>query len=110
MWIGTYTIKALRPGHALDSHVHDVLGVPEPVWPYSTHPKAQPRLREWLKSQGVSISMPGQDRASDHCVILFRGYREAFEAVSENHALCLTVLLCRYLSQDGRRFTVTGRY
>jgi hypothetical protein len=86
----------------LDGHVHDALGVPEPVWPYSTHPKAKGRLRDWLKSQGATVFLPGERRASDDCVVLLRGFRESFEAVSESHALCLAVLLACYLREHGR--------
>jgi hypothetical protein len=110
MWMNTLTIKGLRPGRVLDGHVHDVLGWPEPVWPYSTHPKSKDRLREWLKSQAVKVWLPGEGCASDDCVVLVRGFRESFEAVSENHALCLGVLLSRYLTEHGRHFPVTGRY
>jgi hypothetical protein len=31
----THTIEKLQPGRVLDGYVHDVLGFPEPVWPYS---------------------------------------------------------------------------
>ena len=103
------TIKNFRPGRVLDGHVHDTLGVPEPVWPYSTHPNAKGRIREWLKSRDVSISLPGQDRASDECVVLVRGFRQSFEAVSENHALCLAVLMTKYLLEHGRKIPVKGR-
>ena len=98
--MSTFTIETLKPGRVLDGHVHDLLGVPEPVWPYSTHPNSKQRLREWLKKNGVTISLPGQGRASDDCVVLVRGLRHAFAAVSENHALCLGVLLA--LSHGGR--------
>ncbi len=108
--MSTHTIKALRPGRVLDGHVHDALGWPEPVWPYSTHPNSKGRLRDWLKSRGATISLPGQGRASDDCVVLVRGFRESFEAVSENHALCLAVLLSRYLTEHGRHFPVKGRW
>jgi hypothetical protein len=110
MWMSTHTIKGFRPGRVLDGHVHDVLGFPEPVWPYSTHPKAKDRLRDWLKSKDVEIYLPGQARASDDCVILVRGLRQSFEAVSENHALCLAVLLANYLMEHGRKISVTGRF
>jgi hypothetical protein len=102
MWMSTFTIKEFRPGRVLDGHVHDVLGFPEPVWPYSTHPKAQVRMREWLKAQQADIWLPGQARASDDCVILIRGFRESFDALNENHALCLAVLLANYLIHYGR--------
>ena len=49
--------------------------------------------------------MPGQGRAADDCVLLVRGFRESFEAVSENHALCLAVLLACYLKEHGRHVT-----
>jgi hypothetical protein len=93
MWMSTNTIKAFRPGRVLDGHVHDVLGVPEPVWPYSTHPRARERLREWLKMQKAQIWLAGEARASDDCAVSVRGFHESFNAVSENHALCLAVLL-----------------
>jgi len=105
MWMDTFTIKELKPGRILDGHVHDVLGFGEieEAWPYSIHPKARDRLREWLKSNSVEIYLPGQARASDDCVILVRGLRASFEAVSENHALCLAVLLANYLREYGRK-------
>jgi hypothetical protein len=105
MDMSTFAIKDQKPGRVLDGHVHDVLGFPEPVWPYSTHVKAQVRLREWLKAQQIEIWMPGQARASDDCVILFKDFREAFEALNENHALCLAVLLTDYLKKHGRKIT-----
>jgi hypothetical protein len=43
-------------------------------------------------------------------VVLVRGFRESFEAVSENHALCLAVLLSVYLMEHGRKIPVKGRY
>ena len=105
MWMSTFTIKEFRPGRVLDGHVHDVLGFPEPVWPYSTHPKAQVRLREWLKAHQVEIWLPGQARACDDCVILFKDFRESFEALNENHVLCVAVLLTDYLKKHGRKMT-----
>jgi hypothetical protein len=110
MWMSTLTIKKFQPCRVLDGHVHDVLGFPEPVWPYSTHLNAKGRLREWLKAHEVKVSLPGQDRASDDCVVLVRGFRESFEAVSENHALCLAVLLSSYLMEHGRKIPVKGRF
>lgn len=98
-------IRNQKPGRALDGHVHDVLGVPEPVWPYSTHVKTQARLREWLKSHQVEMWSPGQACASDDCVIHVHGFREEFMAISENHALCLAVLLTRYLKDNGKKIT-----
>ena len=85
----SFTIRKFKPGRVLDGHVHDLLGVPEPVWPYSTHPNAKGRLRDWLKANQVEIWLPGQARASDDCVILVNDFREVFEAGNENHALCL---------------------
>ena len=105
MFMCRRTIKAFRPGRVLDGHVHDALGVPEPVWPYSTHPNARGRLRDWLKRQGATVSLPGAGRAADDCVLLVRGFRESFEALSENHALCLGVLLACYLREHGRAVT-----
>jgi hypothetical protein len=102
MWMSIDTIRGFRPGRVLDGHVHDVLGVPEPVWPYSTHPNAKGRLRDWLKSQRATVALPGQGRASDDCVVLAHGFRQSFDAVSENHALCLAVLLASYLKAHGR--------
>jgi hypothetical protein len=110
MAMDSFTIRRLQPGRVLDGHVHDVLGVPEPVWPYSTHPKAQGRLREWLKAQSVTIWLPGQARCSDDCVILVRGFRDSFSAVSESHALCLAVLSAHYLLHNGRHIPIKGRY
>lgn len=112
MWMDTFTIKTLRPGRILDGHVHDVLGlgeVEEP-WPYSIHPNASGRLRDWLKSKAVEIYLPGQAGASDDCVILVRGLRASFNAVSENHALCLAVLLANYLLEHGRKIPAKGRF
>src|SRR5262245_49405241 len=100
-----WAIRKQKPGRVLDGHVHDILGVPEPVWPYSTHVKAQARLREWLKAHQVEIWLPGQARASDDCVIRFNDLREEFEALSENHALSLAVLLTNYLKKHGRKIT-----
>jgi hypothetical protein len=110
MWMSTFRIQEFKPGRVLDGHVHDVLGFPEPVWPYSSHPKAKDRLRDWLKSKDVEVYLPGQGRASDDCVILVRGLRESFEAVSENHALCLAVLMTKYLLEHGRKIPVKGRW
>lgn len=110
MFMSTQTIQSFQPGRVLDGHVHDVLGFPEPVWPYSTHPKSKDRLREWLKSQAVTVFLAGEGRASDDCVVLVRGFRASFEAVSENHALCLAVLLARYLMEHGRHFPMKGRW
>lgn len=109
MWMSTFRIAEFKPGRVLDGHVHDVLGHPEPVWPYSTHAKAKDRLREWLKAKDAQIFLPGQGRASDDCVVLVRGLRQSFEAVSENHALCLAVLMTDYLMRDGRKIPVKGR-
>jgi hypothetical protein len=106
MFMDTFTIKNFKPGRVLDGHVHDLLGVPEPVWPYSTHPNAKGRLRDWLKANQVELWLPGQARASDDCVILVNGFREVFEARSENHALCLAVLLTGYLKRYGRHIRV----
>jgi hypothetical protein len=106
MFMSRDTIRAFRAGRVLDGHVHDALGMPEPIWPYSTHPKSTPRLREWLKSESATVFLPGQSRASDDCVLLVRGFREAFDAVSENHALCLAVLLACYLRDYGRHVRI----
>lgn len=103
MWMSLQTIAKFQPGRVLDGHVHDVLGWPEPIWPYSTHPNAKGRLREWLKERRATVSLPGQGRASDDCVVLVAGFRHAFEAVTESHALCLGVLFVRYLLEDGRK-------
>lgn len=108
MW-DLQTISKLHPGRVLDDHVHDVLGFPEPVWPYSTHPNARGRLREWLKGCGATVSLPGEGRASDDCVVLVRGFRHAFAAVTESHALCLGVLLARYLIENGRAISYKSR-
>jgi hypothetical protein len=108
MWMNTNTIKAFRAGRVLDGHVHDALGCSEPVWPYSTHPQARERLREWLKTQQVQIWMAGEARASDDCVITVRGFRESFDAVSENHALCIAVLLAHNRINYGRKIPVRG--
>jgi hypothetical protein len=105
MFMSRDTITALRPGRVLDGHVHDALGVPEPVWPYSTHPKAKERLKDWLKGQGATVFLPGERRAADDCVLLVGGFRERFDAVSENHAFCLAVLLTCYLKEHGRHVT-----
>lgn len=99
------TIKKFKPGRVLDGHVHDLLGVPEPVWPYSTHPNAKGRLRDWLKANQVEMLLPGQARASDDCVILVNDFREVFEAASENHALCIAVLLADYCKKHRQRIT-----
>lgn len=101
-----FSIKEMKPGRVLDGHVHDVLCVPEPVWPYSTHENARPRLREWLKTRNVQIFLPGQARACDDCVILWGEFRESFEAVNESHALCLAVLMADYLKKHGYHFRV----
>ncbi len=101
----TFTIKNFKPGRVLDGHVHDLLGVPEPVWPYSTHPNAKGRLRDWLKANQVEMWLPGQARASDDCVILVNGFRQAFESLSENHALCIAVMLTDYLKKHGKKVT-----
>jgi hypothetical protein len=93
----------LQPGRVLDGHVHDVLGFPEPVWPYSTHPKAQARLRDWLKLHRVEVTSPGQACGSDNCFVHVGGFRDSFAALNESHALCLAVLVARYLQQHGRR-------
>ena len=103
MELDHFTIKEFKPGRVLDGHVHDLLGVPEPVWPYSTHPNAKGRLRDWLKGNQVEIWLPGQARTSDDCVILVNGFRGAFEASNENHALCIAVLLTNYLKKHGKR-------
>ena len=108
--MSTFTIKGFRPGPVLDGHVHDVLGFPEPVWPYSTHPKAQIRLREWLKGNKSRVRLPGEARASDDCVVQVGGFRESFTAANENHALCLAVLLSDYLVKYGRHIPVKGRW
>ena|SRR5579863_1349197 len=105
MDMDTFAIKDQKPGRVLDGHVHDVLGFPEPVWPYSTHINARVRLREWLKTNHVEIWLPGQACASDDCVIHAHGFRDEFVAISENHALCLAVLLTRYLKDNGRKIT-----
>jgi hypothetical protein len=105
MFMDRRTIKKFQPGRVLDGHVHDALGVPEPVWPYSTHANARDRLRDWLKGKKATVYLPGERRASDDCVLLVYGFRESFEAVSENHALCLAVLLACYLKEHGRHVT-----
>jgi hypothetical protein len=105
----TLAIEKLQPGRVLDGHVHDVLGFPEPIWPYSTHVKAQGRLREWLKAQRVEVTLPGQACSSDNCFVRVNGFRGSFEALNENHALCLAVLVARYLQENGRNFTVRFR-
>lgn len=109
MWMNTFTIKTFKPGRVLDGHVHDLLGYPEPVWPYSTHPRAQVRLREWLKGKGVKIWLPGESGATDDCVILVRDLRDSFQAVSESHALCLAVLLAHHFIEYGRKMR-TGHW
>jgi hypothetical protein len=103
MQMDSLTIRKFQPGSFLDGHVHDVLGFPEPVWPYSTHPNAAGRLREWLKSHNVKLWMPGTDGyPGDDCVVQFQTYpRQSFEAVSASHALCLAVLLANYLDNFG---------
>jgi hypothetical protein len=106
MWTDAFKIKTLKPGRVLDGHVHDVLGYMEPVWPYSTHRRARGRLREWLKGKGAKVSLPGEGRAADDCVVLLGEMRLSFEAVSENHALCLGVLLTCYLTEHGRKIAV----
>ena len=106
MGMNHFQIRELKPGRVLDGHVHDLLGVPEPVWPYSTHLNARARLKEWLKTHAVEIWMPGQACASDDCVIHVNGFRDSFEAVSENHALCLAVLLADYLIHNGRHVRI----
>ena len=102
----TLTICKLQPGRVLDGHVHDVLGFPEPVWPYSTQVKAKGRLREWLKTNRVEIWLPGQVCGSDHCFIHANGLRDSFSALNENHALCLAVLVAQYLKHHGRPITM----
>lgn len=97
------TLTKFKPGRVLDGHVHDLLAVAEPVWPYSTHPNAKGRLRDWLKANHVEIWLPGQARASDDCVILVNGFRGAFEALTENHALCIAVLLTDYFKKHGKK-------
>ena len=103
------TIRRLRPGRVLDGHVHDVLGFPEPVWPYSTHPNAKGRLRDWLKSKPVKLWLAGEGHASDDCILEIAGNRRvSFEAVNENHALCLAVLLTDYQLKFGWKIPNVG--
>jgi hypothetical protein len=110
MEMDSFTIRRLQPGRVLDGHVHDILGFPEPVWPYSTHPNAQGRLRDWLMAHAVTIWLPGQGHCSDDCVILVRGFRDSFSAVSESHALSIAVLSAHYLLRNGRHIPISGRY
>jgi hypothetical protein len=100
------SICEMRPGRVLDGYVHDVLGVPEPVWPYSTHVKAQVRLREWLKVNRVEIRLPGEVGCSDNCFVHVSGFRDSFPALNENHALCLAVLVAQYLKENGRHIPI----
>ena len=108
--LDTFTIRKMRPGSVLDGHVHDVLGFPEPVWPYSTHPRAQVRLWEWLKLKQAQVWLPGKDEyPGDDCVMKFQSYpRQHFDAVSINHALCVALLLVDYLRHHGRHFPIGG--
>ncbi len=108
--LDSLNIRKLQPGSVLDGHVHDVLGFPEPIWPYSTHPNAQGRLWEWLKSHSVQVWLPGRNGyPGDDCVIKFQRFpREHFHAASQPHALCLAVLLTHYLIQHGRHFPVSN--
>src|SRR5262249_25620353 len=95
-----FTIQNLTPGRVLDGHVHDVLGVSEPVWPYATHPNARARMREWLKSR-ASVWLAGEAHAGDDCIIEVRGRRrQSFMAGSENHALCLAILLTVHMQRN----------
>lgn len=102
------TIKRLRPGRVLDGHVHDALGVREPIWPYSTHPNARALLRDWLRVR-ATLWLPGQAHAGDDCILEVPGLpRQSFHAVSENHALCLAVLLTESSLRHGRKIPVGG--
>jgi hypothetical protein len=108
MWMSIPTLEGFRPGRVLDGHVHDVLGCPEPVWPYSTRVEAKERMREWLKGHNAKIWLPGEGRAADDCTIIVHGFSHKFTAVSENHALCLAVLLAHYLKHYGRHIPIGG--
>jgi hypothetical protein len=108
------TIRKFKPGRVLDGHVHDVLGLPEPIWPHSTHPAALPTLRAWLKEKSVTLLLPGEAHAGDDCVLhVPKRARESFDAVSESHALCLAVLLAdcsiKY-GQEPKPFAFYGAY
>jgi hypothetical protein len=103
------TICRLMPGRVLDGHVHDLFEAEDPVWPYSTHPAARLRLRQWLQSHGVKLWLPGEGHAGDDCILEVPGLRcQSFDAISENHALCLAVLLADYQLKHGRRIPKAG--
>jgi hypothetical protein len=109
MFMDSIRIKEFKPGRVLDGHVHDLLGVPEPVWPYSTHEKAQVRLREWLAAQKVEIRLPRWRRPNEDTFIHVGDLSDRFSSVSTNHALCLAVLLADYLKKHGRKIKY-GRF
>src|SRR6266700_2725374 len=101
--LDSFAIRNLKPGRVLDGHVHDLLGLPEPVWPHSSHPAARPTLRAWLKEKSVMLLLPGEGHAGDDCLIAVPGrWRESFEALNESHALCLAVLLADHSLKHGR--------
>ena len=108
------TIRKMKPGRVLDGHLHDLLGMAEPVWPHSTHPNARPTLRAWLKEKSVLLLLPGEGHAGDGCILAVPGRsRESFVAVSESHALCLAVLLADYSIKHGqgpKPFAFYGAY
>lgn len=115
MQMDVFTIRKFKPGSVLDGHVHDVLGLPEPVWPHSTHVAALPTLRAWLKERSVVLLLPGQVHAGDDCVLAVpKRPRASFEAVSESHALCLAVLLTdqsiKYGQERDKSFPFSGAY
>jgi len=105
MFMDSITIKEFKPGRVLDGHVHDLLGVSDPVWPYSTHEKAQVRLREWLAAQQVEIKLPRWRRPHEDTFIHVGDLSDRFTSVSTSHALCLAVLLADYLKKHGKKTT-----
>lgn|ERR1700733_11776469 len=109
MELDHFTIKKFKPGRVLDGHVHDLLGVPEPVWPYSTNEKAQVRLREWLAANRVEIRLPRWRRPDEDTFVHVGELTDRFSALSTNHALCLAVLLANYLKKHGKKITY-GRF
>ncbi len=114
MQMDSFTIRKLKPGRVLDGHVHDLLGLSEPVWPHSTHPAARPTMRTWLKEKSVLLLLPGEAHAGDDCILVVpKRNRESFDAVSENHALCLAVLLADHsikYDQEPKPFAFYGAY
>lgn len=65
-------------------------------------------MREWLKGRAV-VWLAGEGHAGDECLLEVTGFRrQAFKAGSENHALCLAVLLTDYTLKQGRKIPTRG--